>query len=164
MSDIVQKLWGFRHTLRHDGVDDGDYIEQLAATQLSHTLLQPNTAQRLAAEPEKYSKVVDMLCRLAAHVQSLQKDRDEAVKRAALRDTSEFIKREDEKAVEQVRSIYSSKIGKGPRDPDIPHRNELAKRDELPFREPPPKGPDFLEILAQMRGAGRSLPALPPPQ
>jgi len=29
MSDIVQKLWGFCHTLRHDGVDYNDYIEQL---------------------------------------------------------------------------------------------------------------------------------------
>jgi type I restriction enzyme M protein len=28
-SDVVQKLWGFCHTLRHDGVDYGDYIEQL---------------------------------------------------------------------------------------------------------------------------------------
>ena len=30
MSDVVQKLWGFCHTLRHDGVDYGDYIEQLS--------------------------------------------------------------------------------------------------------------------------------------
>lgn len=29
MTDVVQKLWGFCHTLRHDGVDYGDYIEQL---------------------------------------------------------------------------------------------------------------------------------------
>lgn len=29
MSDIVNKLWGFCHTLRHDGIDCGDYIEQL---------------------------------------------------------------------------------------------------------------------------------------
>src|SRR6266478_2157722 len=29
MSDIVQKLWGFCHTLRHEGVDYGDYIEQV---------------------------------------------------------------------------------------------------------------------------------------
>ena len=28
MSDIVNKLWGFCHTLRHDGIDYGDYIEQ----------------------------------------------------------------------------------------------------------------------------------------
>lgn len=29
MSDIVNKLWGFCHQLRHDGIDYGDYIEQL---------------------------------------------------------------------------------------------------------------------------------------
>jgi type I restriction enzyme M protein len=29
VSDVVQKLWGFCHTLRHDGVDYGDYIEQI---------------------------------------------------------------------------------------------------------------------------------------
>lgn len=29
MPDIVNKLWGFCHTLRHDGIDYGDYIEQL---------------------------------------------------------------------------------------------------------------------------------------
>ena len=29
MTDVVGKLWGFCHTLRHDGVDYGDYIEQI---------------------------------------------------------------------------------------------------------------------------------------
>jgi type I restriction enzyme M protein len=29
MADVVNTLWGFCHTLRHDGVDYGDYIEQL---------------------------------------------------------------------------------------------------------------------------------------
>ena len=29
MTDVVAKLWGFCHTLRHDGIDYGDYIEQL---------------------------------------------------------------------------------------------------------------------------------------
>ena len=29
MPDIVNTLWGFCHTLRHDGMDYGDYIEQL---------------------------------------------------------------------------------------------------------------------------------------
>jgi len=28
-TDVVQKLWGFCNTLRHDGVNYGDYIEQL---------------------------------------------------------------------------------------------------------------------------------------
>ena len=29
MTDVVQTLWGFCHTLRHDGIDYGDYIEQI---------------------------------------------------------------------------------------------------------------------------------------
>jgi type I restriction enzyme M protein len=29
MSDVVGRLWGFAHNLRHDGVDYGDYIEQI---------------------------------------------------------------------------------------------------------------------------------------
>lgn len=29
MSDVVGKLWGFCHTLRHDGIDYSDYIEQI---------------------------------------------------------------------------------------------------------------------------------------
>lgn len=29
MTDVVQKLWTFCHTLRHDGIDYGDYIEQI---------------------------------------------------------------------------------------------------------------------------------------
>lgn len=29
MSDVVARIWGFCHTLRHDGIDYGDYIEQI---------------------------------------------------------------------------------------------------------------------------------------
>jgi predicted RNase H-like HicB family nuclease len=29
MTDVVQKLWGFCHTLRHDGVDYSDYIADI---------------------------------------------------------------------------------------------------------------------------------------
>jgi len=29
MNDVVARLWGFCHTLRHEGVDYGDYIEQI---------------------------------------------------------------------------------------------------------------------------------------
>ncbi|MEN6517565.1 MAG: class I SAM-dependent DNA methyltransferase [Methanospirillum sp.] len=29
MTDVVQTLWGFCHTLRHEGIDYGDYIEQI---------------------------------------------------------------------------------------------------------------------------------------
>jgi len=29
MTDVVQKLWGFCHTLRHDGIGYTEYVEQL---------------------------------------------------------------------------------------------------------------------------------------
>jgi len=130
---------------------------QIAATQLSHLLLQPDAVQKLTAEPEKYSKVVDMLCRLATHIQSLQKDRDEGVKRASHRHTTEFLKREDEEFMDQLRQTYTGKIGNSAREPDIPHRNELPKRDELPFREKDPKRPTFMEQMEYARKNGRTI-------
>jgi type I restriction enzyme M protein len=29
VTDVVGRLWSFCHTLRHEGVDYGDYIEQI---------------------------------------------------------------------------------------------------------------------------------------
>ena len=137
---------------------------QVASTQLSLALLQPETTKQLAANPKNYCQVVDMLCRVSTRIQSLQKDRDEGVNQAAIRGTSEQLKREDEKTAEQIRWVYSSKMGEGPRDPNISHRNELPKRDQLPFQEPPPKRLSFLEKLEYVRRTGRSLPGIPAPQ
>ena len=50
MSDIVQKLWGFCHTLRHDGIDYGDYIEQL-----TYLLFLKMAEERGAEIPKEYS-------------------------------------------------------------------------------------------------------------
>jgi len=50
MSDIVNKLWGFCHTLRHDGVDYGDYIEQL-----TYLLFLKMADERDAAVPKNYN-------------------------------------------------------------------------------------------------------------
>jgi hypothetical protein len=35
MTDIVAKILGFCHTLRHDGIDYGDYIEELPSSNKS---------------------------------------------------------------------------------------------------------------------------------
>jgi type I restriction enzyme M protein len=47
MSDVVQKLWGFCHTLRHEGIDYGDYIEQI-----TYLLLLKMADQRGVTLPE----------------------------------------------------------------------------------------------------------------
>ncbi len=49
MSDVVAKLWGFCHTLRHDGVDYGDYIEQL-----TYLLFLKMADEKGVAIPAKY--------------------------------------------------------------------------------------------------------------
>jgi type I restriction enzyme M protein len=50
MSDIVGKLWGFCHTLRHDGIDYGDYIEHL-----TYLLFLKMIEEKGAEIPSKYS-------------------------------------------------------------------------------------------------------------
>jgi len=53
MTDIVGKLWGFCHTLRHDGVDYGDYIEQL-----TYLLFLKMIEEKGAEIPPEYSWAV----------------------------------------------------------------------------------------------------------
>ena len=53
MTDIVGKLWGFCHTLRHDGIDYGDYIEQL-----TYLLFLKMIEEKGAEIPSDYSWVV----------------------------------------------------------------------------------------------------------
>ena len=53
MSDVVGKLWGFCHTLRHDGVDYGDYIEQL-----TYLLFLKMAEEKGADIPKEYSWLV----------------------------------------------------------------------------------------------------------
>ena len=50
MSDVVNKLWGFCHTLRHDGVDYGDYIEQI-----TYLLFLKMAEERGAEIPKEYA-------------------------------------------------------------------------------------------------------------
>ena len=51
MTDVVQKLWGFCHTLRHDGIDYGDYIEQI--TYLLFLKMSDERGMDLTAMPMK---------------------------------------------------------------------------------------------------------------
>ncbi|MGD9161334.1 MAG: class I SAM-dependent DNA methyltransferase [Desulfobacteraceae bacterium] len=50
MTDIVNKLWGFCHTLRHDGIDYGDYIEQL-----TYLLFLKMADEKAINIPQKYN-------------------------------------------------------------------------------------------------------------
>ena len=49
-TDVVGRLWGFAHNLRHDGVDYGDYIEQI--TYLLFLKMADEQALKLPAKTE----------------------------------------------------------------------------------------------------------------
>jgi type I restriction enzyme M protein len=53
MTDVVQKLWGFCHTLRHEGIDYGDYIEQI-----TYLLFLKMAEEKGAYIPKAYSWAV----------------------------------------------------------------------------------------------------------
>ena len=53
MTDIVTKLWSFCRTLRHDGIDYGDYIEQL-----TYLLFLKMIEEKGAEIPSEYSWTV----------------------------------------------------------------------------------------------------------
>ncbi len=139
---------------------------QVAATQLSQMLLNPEKARELAADPKQYAQVVDMLCRLANQLKVLQCDRDKAVKDSSHSNTLEFSKRRYAEDAEITRKVYSSELGDGPKDPDIPHRNELPDRDPLHYHDYKPRIPTALEIMqgwkqALDNRAEKQLPAIP---
>jgi type I restriction enzyme M protein len=49
-TNIVNKLWGYCHVLRHDGMDYGDYVEQL-----TYLLFLKMSEERSVAIPDEYS-------------------------------------------------------------------------------------------------------------
>ena len=52
-TNIVNKLWGFCHILRHDGIDYGDYVEQL-----TYLLFLKMAEEKGATIPKEYSWAV----------------------------------------------------------------------------------------------------------
>jgi hypothetical protein len=132
---------------RHDATELPEVGLQSAATALSAILLRPDLMRELLSTPEKYSKLIDMQCRLARHIQPLQKNRDDASNAFGPNFNPERLKRENEQELEDIRETYCSKIGKGPSDPDIPHRNFIPKQlDPVPHAEPRP-AIDTLQLL-----------------
>ena len=101
---------------------------QLAATELSQFFLKSETQQQLTTDPEKCSRSIAILCRLARQIHNLQKYRDETAKELGYKYNPERIKRQDEKAVEITRGIYSAaRLGETIHERNTPHRNFIPR-------------------------------------
>jgi hypothetical protein len=146
---------------RHDAAELPEVGLQSAATSLSAILLRPDLMRELLADPEKYSKLIQLECRLARELQALQKDRDEVSK--IVGGNPERCKREQQKEVEAVRDTHSSaKLGGSSNEPDIPHRNFIPKQLEPVHRLTYSPRPLFQGLAALLNPQPQAAPAAKP--
>ena len=130
---------------KHDAQQLPEVGLQIASTQLTSVLMNPQTAAPLLADPNKYARIVDSLDKCAARLKELQNDRYENVRRASIRDTVPNARCQDARDVENVRQIASAEeLGKSAREENIPHRNDLPPREVMPYFPP---GPTIGELL-----------------
>lgn len=108
---------------RHDAAELSEVGLQSAATTISALLLRPDLMREIAADPQKYSKIIEMQCRIAREIQALQKDRDLAAKPL----NPERIKRQEAHTVDGIRNIYSGEPDKSLNEPGTPHRNFIPR-------------------------------------
>ena len=116
------------HLRKHDATQLPEVGLQLAATELSQFLIQPENRRQLIADPEKYTRLLAVLCRLTAQIHTLQKYRDESVSTLGHDFIPARVKYEDERNVEITREVYSAaKLGERAQEPNIPHHNYLPR-------------------------------------
>jgi hypothetical protein len=145
---------------RHDAADLPEVGLQAAATALSAIFLRPDLIRELISDPQKYSKLIEIQCRLAREIQARQKERDATSRSFGPNSDPERLKRENEAHVEGIREIYSSKIGESPRDPDIPHRNFIPQElDPAPETRQPL---DWTQTLKLFSSLAKPQPATSP--
>ena len=149
---------------RHDAADLPEVGLQSAATSLSAILLRPDLMRELVHAPEKYSKLIELQCRLAREIQALQKSRDDAAISLGPRFKPERVKRQNEQEVERIREVISATPGNSIKEPDIPHRNFMP-RDLDPAPEViKPLDPAETLQRVQALALGRLPTAHPSPQ
>jgi hypothetical protein len=113
---------------KNDATELSEVGLQLVATHLSQFFVKPEIRQQLATDPEKHTRTIAILCRLAGQIHQLQKYRDEAAKSLGREHNPERIKREDERQIEITRNIYSAvKLAQTADETDTPHHNYMPK-------------------------------------
>jgi len=127
---------------------------QVASTQLTSLLMNPQTAAPFLADPNKFAKLVDALDKCSVRLNELQKDRYENVRRAGFRDTLPYLRHQEAKDLESIREIASvEKIAATAYEDNLPNRNDLPPRDALVYRPP---GPTLGELFGRQRRQPRN--------
>jgi hypothetical protein len=101
---------------------------QLAATQISRFLIDPENRNQLTASPDKYARLLALLCRLASQIHTLQKYRDDSATKLGWNHLPARVKRDNEENIEITRQVYSAaKLGRSANETDTPHHNYLPR-------------------------------------
>lgn len=137
---------------RHDGSELPEVGLQAAATQLSQFFLTPAAAQLLASDPKAYDLRVSMLARITAQLKALQKYRDDCAKNLGYEHDPARIRRNTSGELEKLRQDWSSEYGYSPKDPTIPHRNELPNHADL-LHVVPPDPPSIFPMFEEWKAA-----------
>jgi hypothetical protein len=146
---------------KHDAQQLPEVGLQVAATQLTSLLMNPQTAALLLADPNKYAKVVDSLDKCSARLKELQNDRYQNVARATVPDTVHYALCRDARDVENLRQIASAKLSDDPYGEDVPHRNDLPPREVMPYLPPCPTFAQLLERELKNDSESKQLPDSP---
>lgn len=153
---------------KHDAQQLPEVGLQVASTQITSLLMNPQTAAPLLSDPNKIARIVDSLDKCSARLAELQKERYENLRRAGIRDSIQNLRAREEKNVECLREFASaSRVAPSPRERNTPHRNDLPPREVMPYREPAPSFGEILErhlparAKSQKRPDGSSIGALP---
>ncbi len=149
---------------KHDAQQLPEVGLQVASTQLTSLLLNPQTAAPLLADPNKYAKVVDSLDKCSVRLTDMQNERYDNVRRASIRETVPNIRCEEAREVENIRQVASAaQLGHSALEEDLPHRNDLPPREELPYFPPRPSVWQAITRQLQERSNPKPQPASPPP-
>ena len=146
---------------QHDAQQLPEVGLQVASTQLTSLLMNPQTAGALLADPNKYAKVIDALDKCSVRLNELQEQRYKTARLAGIRNSIPNLRHQQATEIEGLCEIASAEeLAKSPREDNVPHRNDLPPREQMPYCPP---GPTFGEML-EHEMSRRALASKPQPE
>jgi hypothetical protein len=143
------------HVLDYLRKNDGHQIAevglQVAATQLTSSLMNPETARKLLADPKQYKEVVGMLSQCSTQLSQLDDRRRESIRKAGHKDSPDNIRWENQQEIDCIREIAEAQeMAESDLESHVPHRNALPPREPLPVDPPGPTIGEKLQLVKKL--------------
>jgi hypothetical protein len=131
------------HVLDYLRKNDGHQIAevglQVAATQLTTALMNPELSRKLLADPKQFKEVVGTLSQCSNQLIQFDEKRRDSVRKAGHRGSADNIRWEDQQEIDCIREIAEAEeMAQSDLESHLPHRNALPPRETLPVDPPGP--------------------------